>query len=87
MSWYVALMQQWPTRQKMVAKVDKAGLDRYQNVAKDAGLTVKEAPHSLRYAYSRKASEWHMKNGLSRKEAEAMVSMDLWHGDGRGYFI
>lgn len=48
------------------------------------GYGRREAPHSLRYAYSREATEWHMKNGLSRKEAEAMVSMDLGHGDGRG---
>ena len=71
--------------------VDKAGLrsaiDRYRNVAKDAGLSGKEAPHSLRYAYSREATEWHMKNGLSRTEAEAMVSMDLGHGDSRGKYI
>ena len=71
--------------------VDKAGLRsadaRYRNVAEDAGLTGKEAPHSLRYAYSREAIEWHMKNGLSRKEAHAMVSMDMGHGDGRGDHI
>lgn len=71
--------------------VDKAGLrsaiDRYRNVAKDAGLTGKEAPHSLRYAYSQEAKVWHMKNGLSRKEAEAMVSMDLGHGDGRAHYV
>lgn len=71
--------------------VDKAGLrsaiDRYRNVTKDAGLTGKEAPHSLRYAYSREATEWHLKKGLSMKEAEAMVSMDLGHGDGRGAYV
>lgn len=71
--------------------VDKAGLrcaiDRYRNVAKHAGLIGKEAPHSLRYAYSHEATEWHMKNGLSRKEAEAMVSMDLGHGDSRGAYV
>lgn len=71
--------------------VDKAGLrsaiDRYRNVAKDAGLTGKVAPHSLRYAYSQEAKVWHMKNGLSRKEAEAMVSMDLGHGDGRAHYV
>lgn len=71
--------------------VDKAGLrsaiDRYRNVAKDSGLSGKEAPHSLRYAYSREATEWHMKKGLSNKEAEAMVSMDLGHGDGRGNYV
>lgn len=71
--------------------VDKARLrsaiDRYRNVVKDAGLTGKEAPHSLRYAYSREATEWHMKNGLNREEAEAMVAMDLGHGDCRGLYI
>mgnify|MGYP006924218671 CR=1 FL=1 len=56
-------------------------------MAKDAGFLGKEAPHSLRYAYSREATEWHMKNGLSRKEAEAIVSMDLGNGDGRGEYI
>jgi len=71
--------------------VDNAGLrsaiDRYRNVAKDSGLSGKEAPHSLRYAYSREATEWHMKNGLSRKEAEAMVSMDIGNGDMRGMYV
>lgn len=71
--------------------VDKAGLrsaiDRYRNVVKDSGLSGKEAPQSLRYAYSREVTEWHMKNGLSRKEAEAMVSKDLRHGDGRGHYV
>lgn len=56
-------------------------------MAKDYWLSGKEAPHSLRYAYSREAAEWHMKNGLSRKEAEAMFSMDLGHGDGRGCYV
>ena len=71
--------------------VNKAGLrsaiDRYRNLAKDAGLSGKEAPHSLRYAYSREATDWHMKNGLSKNEAEAMVSMDLGHGDRRGSYV
>lgn len=71
--------------------VDKAGLRsaiyRYRNVAKDAGLSGKEAPHSFRYAYTRETTEWHMRNGLSRREAEAMVSMDLGHGDGRGHYV
>ena len=71
--------------------VDRAGLrsaiDRYRSVVKDSGLLGKEAPHSLRYVYSQEATEWHMKNGLSRKEAEAMVSMDLGHGDGRVNYV
>lgn len=56
-------------------------------MAKYAGLSGLEVTYSIRYAYSREATEWHMKNGLSRKEAEAMVSMDLGHGDGRGVFV
>lgn len=64
-----------------------SAIDRYRNTLKDAGLTGKESPHSLRYAYSREATEYHMRKGLSRKEAEAMVSMDLGHGDGRGHYV
>ncbi|WP_145480001.1 integrase domain-containing protein [Yersinia similis] len=64
-----------------------SAIDRYRNILKGVGLTGKESPHSLRYAYSKDASEYHMSQGLSRKEAEAMVSMDLGHGDGRGHYI
>ncbi|MGJ4572585.1 integrase domain-containing protein, partial [Klebsiella pneumoniae] len=53
----------------------------------DAGLTGKISPHSLRYAYSREATEYHMQRGFSKKEAEALVSMDLGHGDGRGHYV
>ncbi|MFS6933757.1 integrase domain-containing protein [Klebsiella oxytoca] len=71
--------------------IDKPGLhsaiDRYRNTLKDAGLTGRESPHSLRYAYSKDATEYHMSKGMSRKEAEAMVSMDLGHGDGRGHYV
>ncbi|HIG5588700.1 TPA: integrase domain-containing protein, partial [Klebsiella pneumoniae] len=41
----------------------------------------------LRYAYSREATEYHMQRGFSKKEAEALVSMDLGHGDGRGHYV
>lgn len=64
-----------------------SAIDRYRNILKDAGLTGRESPHSLRYAYSREATEYHMSKGFSRKEAEAMVSMDLGHGDGRGHYV
>ncbi|PVZ80630.1 DNA-binding protein [Serratia sp. S1B] len=64
-----------------------SAIDRYRNTLKDAGLTGKESPHSLRYAYAREATDYHMQHGLSRKEAEAMVSMDLGHGDGRGHYV
>lgn len=39
---------------KLVDKVGlKSAINRYRNVIKDAGLVGKEAPHSMRYAYSR----------------------------------
>ncbi|WP_337024590.1 MULTISPECIES: integrase domain-containing protein [unclassified Pantoea] len=62
-------------------------LDRYHNVLRESGMTGIHAPHSLRYAYSRDAVNHHLINGMSRKEAEALVSMDLGHGDGRGAYV
>ncbi|ORM63870.1 DNA-binding protein [Pantoea rodasii] len=62
-------------------------LDRYHNVLRESGMTGIYAPHSLRYAYSKDAVNHHLENGLSRKEAEALVSMDLGHGDGRGAYV
>ncbi len=62
-------------------------LDRYHNVLRECGMTGIHAPHSLRYAYSKDAVNHHLENGMSRKEAEALVSMDLGHGDGRGAYV
>ncbi|CAI1888449.1 MULTISPECIES: integrase domain-containing protein [Serratia] len=71
--------------------IDKPSLhtaiERYRNVVREAGMTGKDAPHSLRYAYSRDAVKHHVNTGMSREEAEALVSMDLGHGDGRGRYI
>ncbi|WP_337024469.1 MULTISPECIES: integrase domain-containing protein [unclassified Pantoea] len=62
-------------------------LDRYHNVLRESGMTGIHAPHSLRYAYSQDAVNHHLENGMTRKEAEALVSMDLGHGDGRGDYV
>ncbi|MFQ6246885.1 integrase domain-containing protein [Yersinia enterocolitica] len=71
--------------------MDKMGIhlaiERYRNIVRDAGLVGQYAPHSLRYAYSRDALVYHRNKGFSQKEAEALVSMDLGHGDGRGHYI
>ncbi|CAI0838371.1 Integrase [Serratia quinivorans] len=71
--------------------IDKPSLhtaiERYRNVVREAGMTGKDAPHSLRYAYSLDAVKHHVNTGMSREEAEALVSMDLGHGDGRGRYI
>ncbi|EKI6588858.1 integrase domain-containing protein [Salmonella enterica] len=62
-------------------------IERYRNILRDAGMTGENAPHSLRYAYAKDAVNFHVNNGMSRNEAEALVSMDLGHGDGRGRYI
>lgn len=62
-------------------------IERYRNIIRDAGMTGENAPHSLRYAYAKDAVGFHVKNGMSQDEAEALVSMDLGHGDGRGRYI
>ncbi|ARD62920.1 TPA: DNA-binding protein [Citrobacter freundii] len=62
-------------------------IERYRNLVREAGLTGKYAPHSLRYAYSVDVMNLHMKNGFSKQEAQALASMDLGHGDGRGHYV
>ncbi|MBZ7500072.1 DNA-binding protein [Klebsiella michiganensis] len=62
-------------------------IERYRNILRDAGMKGENAPHSLRYAYAKDAVNFHVNNGMSRNEAEALVSMDLGHGDGRGRYI
>ncbi|MCK8208484.1 DNA-binding protein, partial [Erwinia amylovora] len=54
---------------------------------RESGMTGIHAPHSLRNAYSQDAVNYHLENGMSLKEAEALVSMDLGHGDGRGAYV
>ncbi|AJJ22101.1 integrase domain-containing protein [Yersinia enterocolitica] len=71
--------------------IDKLGLhlaiERYRNIVRAAGLVGQYAPHSLRYAYSRDALAHYRNKGFSQKEAQALVSMDLGHGDGRGQYV
>ena len=71
--------------------IDKPSLhtaiERYRNVVREAGFTGKYAPPSLRYAYSVDVMNLHMKHGFSKEEAQALASMDLGHGDGRGHYV
>ncbi|MDX6983113.1 hypothetical protein SJ256_19810, partial [Citrobacter freundii] len=41
----------------------------------------------LRYAYSVDVMNYHMKRGFTKEEAQALTSMDLGHGDGRGHYV
>lgn len=71
--------------------IDKPSLhtaiERYRNVVREAGLTGKYAPHSLRYAYSVDVMNFYMQKGFTKDEAQALTSMDLGHGDGRGHYV
>lgn len=62
-------------------------IERYRNIARDAGLVGEFAPHSLRYAYTQDVTAFHLNKGFSLKEAQALASMDLGHGDGRGHYV
>lgn len=62
--------------------------DRYINVVRRiAGLTGQESNHSMRYAYAQEVEKYYLAQGFSEKEARAMTSMDLGHGDGRGDYV
>lgn len=43
--------------------------------------------HSLRYAYAQQLKANFMQRGYSLKEAKALVSISLGHGDGRGQYV
>lgn len=65
----------------------KEAMNRLSNVARAIGLEGKHSMHSLRYAYAQEAKEFHLQRGHSEAEAQALVSMDLGHGDGRGRYV
>ncbi|EAM1086499.1 DNA-binding protein [Salmonella enterica] len=52
-----------------------------------AGLTGIYTPHSLRYAWAQDALRHYLAQGFSHREALALTSMDLGHGDGRGRYV
>ncbi|EDQ7954753.1 DNA-binding protein [Salmonella enterica] len=63
-------------------------LDRYINVMRRVGgLKYENSNHSLRYSYAQDAEKYYLQKGFSQKEASALTSIDLGHGDGRGDYI
>ncbi len=73
---------------RLIDKPDlKSAMDYWHNQATRIGLTGAYSPHSLRYAWAQDAIHHYLAQGLSRKEALAMVAMDLGHGDGRGRYV
>lgn len=65
----------------------KSAMDYWHNQAAHMGLTGAYSPHSLRYAWAQDAIRHYLAQGFRRKEALAMVAMDLGHGDGRGRYV
>ena len=73
---------------RLIDKPDlKSAMDYWHNQAAHIGLTGAYSPHSLRYAWAQDAIRHYLAQGFSRKEALAMVAMDLGHGDGRGRYV
>lgn len=50
-------------------------------------LTGEFASHSLRYSYAQERKMQALQAGFDEKEARALVSLELGHGDGRGTYI
>lgn len=65
----------------------KSAMVKFNNEARAIGLKGIHAPHALRYAFACTQLGHYEANGYSRKEALALVSCDLGHGDGRGWYI
>lgn len=65
----------------------KTAMTYWRNQTRLLGLSGKYEPHSLRYAWAQEIITHYLEQGFSEKEAQAKVSMDLGHGDGRGRYI
>lgn len=73
---------------RLIDKPDlKSAMNYWHSQAPRIGLTSVYSPHSLRYAWAQDAIRHYLAQGFSRKEALAMVAMDLGHGDGRGRYV
>lgn len=65
----------------------KQAMNRSSNEARANGLESKESFHSLRYSFARAQYAEYLRQGFSEKEALSLTSVDLGHGDGRGYYV
>lgn len=73
---------------KLIDKPDlRSAMKYWHGQASRIGLTGAYSPHSLRYAWAQDAIRHYLVLGFSEKEALAMTSMDLGHGDGRGRYV
>lgn len=65
----------------------KQAMTRFSNEARAVGLSGIHSPHSLRYRFAQDQLKVNKDLGYTDKEALALVSCDLGHGDGRGHYI
>lgn len=73
---------------KLIDKPDlKSAMKYWHSQAARLGLTGAYSPHSLRYAWAQEAICHYLTQEFSEKEALALTSMDLGHGDGRGRYV
>ncbi|AXW87009.1 DNA-binding protein [Lonsdalea britannica] len=73
---------------RLIDKPDlKSAINRWRSQTAMAGLKGQYSPHSLRYAWAQDAMRYYRQQGFSKREASALVSMDLGHGDGRGRYV
>lgn len=59
----------------------------YQRLCSSIGMTGEHASHALRCSYAQERYQQNLEATGSRKEALALTSLDLGHGDGRGTYV
>jgi len=83
-----AALEVTATRQYLVnAKTTRAAQKQVHERFVALGLTGKDSGHSLRRAFCHDNYEYYLSEGHSVKEALALCSRDLGHGEGRGRWV
>lgn len=73
---------------RLIDKPDlKSAYQYYSNMCRAVGLKGVNSSHSLRYAYAQECLRHYREQGFSEKEARALTSIELGHGDGRGRYV
>lgn len=65
----------------------QAAGEHHAYVLRSHGCIGELSPHALRYAFACDSIQRYEAQGFSHKDALAMTSQDLGHGDGRGRYI
>jgi hypothetical protein len=60
---------------------------RYHYLLRKHGLRGAIASHGLRYAWTHRAMAKYLHEDMTLRDARALVSQDLGHGDGRGRYV